>query len=168
MSELLLYKQGRIYEDVDFTIETTVHTDTICGIFDVGHITCDYYLVDDDVGVFSLFSGLAELEFSHNGTTYFAVGKGRYVFQGGSDLHGGIIGKVNTIYETDVITHDFCVQGSTYDHLVPPLPSVSNSSTSENASNPPDEDTINDSNNASKVKSFTALVAVSMVWFAKP
>ena len=89
-------------------------------------------MVDDTVGVFSLFSGLAELEFAHNRTDTESelrpTGKGRYVFQGGSDLHGGIIGKVNTIYEEDLITHDFCVQGSTYDHLIPPLPPDSGAS----------------------------------------
>jgi hypothetical protein len=90
---------------------------------------CNYYLVDE-VGVFSLFSGLAEMDFefsSSNDTHPIPIGKGRYVFQGGSDLHGGIIGKVNTVYEKDLITHDFCVQGSTYDHLIPPLSSNSNS-----------------------------------------
>ena len=111
------------------SIETTVHSDTICDFVEDNHIVCDYFLVDDSVGVFSLFSGLAELEFAHNNTKpdteLLPIGKGRYVFQGGSDLHGGIIGKVNTVYEEDLITHDFCVQGSTYNHLISSLPSDS-------------------------------------------
>ena len=115
--------KGRIYEDKDLSIETTVHSDTICDFIEDNHVICDYFLVDDTVGVFSLFSGLAELEFANNqsDTELRPTGQGRFVFQGGSDLHGGIIGKVNTVYEEDLITHDFCVQGSTYDHLIPPL-----------------------------------------------
>ena len=122
--------KGRIYEDENCSLETTVHSDTICDFIEGNHIICDYFMVDDTVGVFSLFSGLAELEFDHNRTDkeLRPTGKGRYVFQGGSDLHGGIIGKVNTIYEEDLITHDFCVQGSTYDHLIPPLPPISGDS----------------------------------------
>ena len=118
------------------SIETTVHSDTICDFVEDNHIICDYFLVDDSAGVFSLFSGLAELEFAHNktDTELRPIGKGRYVFQGGSDLHGGIIGKVNTVYEEDLITHDFCVQGSTYNHLVPPLPSDSDADATYNSS----------------------------------
>ena len=130
----MLKRKGRVYEDKEFKLETTTHTDTICDIIDENHTICDYFLVDE-VGVFSLFTGIAELNFtrntSNNDTHHIPVGKGRYVFQGGSDLHGGIIGKVNTVYEEDLITHDFCVQGSTYDHLVPPLPSDLNSSKAE-------------------------------------
>ena len=37
----------------------------------------------------------------------------------------GITGKVNTLYEEDLITYNVCVQGSTYNHLIPPLPSDS-------------------------------------------
>jgi hypothetical protein len=159
--------KGRIYEDAGFSIETTAHTDTICDILDFSHIICDFYMVNDAVGVFSLFSGLAELEFSNNGTAYLAVGKGRFVFQGGSDLHGGIIGKVNTIYETNLITHDFCVQGSTYDHLVPPLPSVLNTSIFENELSNKDEGSNIDSNDAASLTIFTALIAVICFWLAK-
>lgn len=113
-----------MYVDRDFTQNMTVHTDTICNILEDDHIICDYFMVDDTVGVFSLFSGLAELDLvpTNNGTNYRAIGTGRYVFQGGSDLHGGIIGKVNTVYEENLISHDFCVQGSTYNHVIDPLP----------------------------------------------
>jgi hypothetical protein len=163
----MLITKGSHLEDTSFTLKTTAHTDTICDILDFSHIICDYYMVDDSVGVFSLFSGLAELEFSNNGTDFSAVGKGRYVFQGGSDLHGGIIGKVNTFYETDLITHDFCVQGSTYDHLVPPLPSVSNSSIFENELSDNEEDSSIDSNNAASLTIFRALIAVTCFWLTK-
>ena len=35
------------------------------------------------------------------------VGTGRFVYEGGSNLYAGILGRVNTIYKKDVIKHDF-------------------------------------------------------------
>ena len=115
-----------MYEDKAFTLPTTAYSDISCNLVTSDHILCNYYLVDDDVGVFSLFSGIANLVFPNKteeseGNEGSPVGAGRFVWQGGSDLHAGILGRVTTIYEKDIIKHDFCVQGSTYDHLVPPL-----------------------------------------------
>lgn len=96
-----------------------MYSDVVCNIIaSPDHIIRNYYIVEDTSGVFSLFSGIASLEFSENDV---AIGTGRYVYQGGSDLHSGILGKVITTYEKDIIKHDFCIQGSTYDNIVAPL-----------------------------------------------
>ena len=129
---------GRLYEDESLSTVTTVYTNVLCNIIaSPDHIICNYYMVDDTVGVFSLFSGMAKLDFSDiedassksrkNGTDSRVelesppIGSGRYVFQGGSDLHAGILGRVSTTYKQDIIKHEFCVQGSTYDHIIAPL-----------------------------------------------
>ena len=106
-----------MYEDEAFTLPTTVYSDVICNVITPDHILCNYYEADDTVGVFSLFSGVAKLDLSESRP----VGTARFVYQGGSDLHAGILGRVTTTYEKDMIKHDFCVQGSTYDHIAPPI-----------------------------------------------
>ncbi|KAL9179872.1 hypothetical protein ACHAXT_007842 [Thalassiosira profunda] len=134
---------GRMYEDEALTLPTTVSSDVICDVIAPEHVICNYYMIDDTAGVFSLFSGIAKLDFSgaedesprsrsrgsKSGKSHGSrgeqvatpVGTGRFVYQGGSDLHAGILGRVSTTYGTNLIEHDFCVQGSTYDHIIPPL-----------------------------------------------
>lgn len=36
----------------------------MCNIITYDHIICDYFLIDETVGVFSLFSGIAKLNFT--------------------------------------------------------------------------------------------------------
>ncbi|KAL9184301.1 hypothetical protein ACHAXT_002387 [Thalassiosira profunda] len=134
---------GRLYEDDSFTKPLSVYSDMKCDVLAPDHTICSYYLIDDTVGVFSLFSGIAKLDLSgaedespgsrsgrsksrnsrgsQEKQVVKPVGTGRFVYQGGSDLHSGVLGRVSTTYGADVIVHDFCIQGSTYDHLVPPL-----------------------------------------------
>ena len=119
-----------MYQDENFTLPLDdAYSDVICNIITYDHIICDYFLIDETVGVFSLFSGIAKLNFTakESGSgirdspkPMTPLGSGRFVFQGGSDLHAGILGRVSTSYGKDIIKHDFCVQGSTYDHIVPP------------------------------------------------
>ena len=112
--------QGRLYEDENLTRPTSVYSDMVCNVIAREHAICNYFMVDDGVGVFSLFSGIAKLDFPEN-KSESPVGTGRYVYQGGSDLHAGILGRVSTAYDKELIKHNFCIQGSTYDQLVPPL-----------------------------------------------
>jgi hypothetical protein len=78
-----------------------------------------------------------------------------------------ILVRTNHIHKTDLITHDFCVQGSTYDHLVPPLSSVLNTSIFENELSNNDEGSNIDSNDAASLTIFTALIAVICFWLTK-
>lgn len=109
-----------MYEDENLTRPTSVYSDMVCNLIAREHTICNYFMVDDGVGVFSLFSGIAKLDFPENKSEP-PVGTGRYVYQGGSDLHAGILGRVSTVNEKEIIKHNFCIQGSTYDHIVPPL-----------------------------------------------
>ena len=93
---------GRLYEDESLTTASTAYTDAICNIIALpDHIICNYYIVDDTFGVFSLFSGIAKLEFpgsvegskSSKNKKVQLVGTGRYVYQGG-----------NITYEKDIST----------------------------------------------------------------
>ena len=61
-----------------------MYSDVVCNIIaSPDHIIRNYYIVEDTSGVFSLFSGIASLEFSENDV---GIGTGRYVYQGGSDF----------------------------------------------------------------------------------
>lgn len=101
---------------------------------------CEYFMfMVDEVGVFLLFIGIAELNFTHNhnnisnngDTHHIPIGKGSYVFQGGSFTRRQNHWQGQYRLWRGSNRPDFCVQGSTNDHLVPPLPSDLNSSKDE-------------------------------------
>lgn len=111
-------------EDEVFITETTVrvHTDTICNLVEDNHVICDYFMVENTVGVFLLFSGLYQslnlpitaAAMAHN----LPHRKPRWLRFAWRQNRKG-----QYLYGKVLITHDFCVQGSAYDHLIPPLPS---------------------------------------------